>query len=67
VAPVPLRLPDLERALVETPLADVEQARSLAHRWGARAHPLRDNEWKVDAAAGVLAQAIAEAMQPTAD
>jgi CO/xanthine dehydrogenase Mo-binding subunit/CO/xanthine dehydrogenase FAD-binding subunit len=63
VAPVPLRLERLERRLVEAGAPrSMDEVRSLAAQWGSMAHPLRDNEWKVDAAAGVLAQALGRAL-----
>ena len=55
VAPTPLRLRAVERALTRA-------GRSLDHRrlteaaelWTAAAHPLRRNGWKVEAATGLL-------------
>lgn len=64
VAPVPLRLPELERRLVAGGAPKtMSQVRSLTADWGTKAHPLRRNEWKVDAAAGVLAKALGRALE----
>jgi CO/xanthine dehydrogenase Mo-binding subunit/CO/xanthine dehydrogenase FAD-binding subunit len=62
VAPTPLRLPAIERQLVGTAPTTMAELRTLAAGWGAKAHPLKRNEWKVEAAAGVLAKAMAAAL-----
>ena len=48
--PLPLRL---AAARYDGRTAGIESG------WGERAHPLARNEWKVDAAGGVLVQALA--------
>lgn len=59
VAPTPLRLTEVERQLVERTPNSASGLEELCHSWGSRAHPLRRNEWKIDAAAGVLVKALA--------
>jgi CO/xanthine dehydrogenase Mo-binding subunit/CO/xanthine dehydrogenase FAD-binding subunit len=57
LAPTPLRLPDVERGLVGSrPAADRLDA--LSRSWTWRAHPLARNEWKVDAAAGLVRRCL---------
>ena len=59
VAPTPIRLPKLEAALIARPPRTMDELRALTAQWGARAHPLKRNDWKVDAAAGILARTLA--------
>ncbi|GGT65804.1 molybdopterin-dependent oxidoreductase [Streptomyces atratus] len=60
VAPVPLRAHETEHALTGlTPTHDL-LARA-AGGWTRHAHPLPGNDWKLDAAAGLLRQALASA------
>ena len=53
VAPTPMRAVDTERALVGRQLS-AETIATAAAAWQRHAHPLARNEWKVDAATGVL-------------
>jgi CO/xanthine dehydrogenase FAD-binding subunit len=57
LAPTPLRLPDVERELVgQRP--SVDRLDALSRSWTSRAHPLARNEWKVDAAAGLVRRCV---------
>ncbi len=62
MAPVPYRVHEAERLIVDrTPATiDIEAA---ASSWFGRAHPLANNEWKVDAAAELLRRSIAAAVE----
>ena len=63
IAPTPLRLGRLEGALVGTP-ADLDEVRRvLDATWSSIAHPLANNEWKLDAATGVVTTAIGRALR----
>jgi CO/xanthine dehydrogenase FAD-binding subunit len=63
VAPTPLRLGRLEGALVGT-RADLDDVRRvLDATWSSIAHPLANNEWKLDAATGVVTTAIGRALR----
>jgi CO/xanthine dehydrogenase Mo-binding subunit/CO/xanthine dehydrogenase FAD-binding subunit len=57
MAPTPYRAKDTERLLIGRPAADVDPA-SVAAAWVRRAHPLRDNEWKVDVAATMVQRSL---------
>lgn len=59
VAPTPIRLPKLEARLIAQQPRTMEELRAFTAQWGTRAHPLKRNDWKVDAAAGILARALA--------
>lgn len=61
VAPTPWRATATERALVGVPLTDAA-VRHAARAWQRQAHPLRRNGWKVDAAAGLIEQAVRQAL-----
>lgn len=58
IAPTPLRLPEVERQLVRRRPVDSAQVAAVASSWLGRGHPLRRNEWKLDAAAGVVQRAL---------
>ncbi len=62
VAPTPIRLPKLEARLIAQPPRTTDELRTLTAQWGARAHPLKRNDWKVDAAAGILARTLASVL-----
>jgi CO/xanthine dehydrogenase Mo-binding subunit/CO/xanthine dehydrogenase FAD-binding subunit len=57
IAPTPLRLPDVERDLVDS-RPSRHQLDELSRSWTWRAHPLAGNEWKVDAAAGLVRRCL---------
>jgi CO/xanthine dehydrogenase Mo-binding subunit/CO/xanthine dehydrogenase FAD-binding subunit len=67
VAPTPLRLTALERRLVAAPPRTWAELHELCLSWGEKAHPLKNNEWKIDAAAGVLATALARLLDIARD
>lgn len=67
VAPTPLRLPRVERALIDRQPASMRELREIARGWGDKAHPLKRNAWKVEAAGGVLAKALSTALAIEAD
>ncbi|HLX49779.1 MAG TPA: molybdopterin cofactor-binding domain-containing protein [Streptosporangiaceae bacterium] len=54
LAPRPLRLRDVERALAGRTPPGRQQLMEIASAWTGRAHPLPGNRWKVDAAAGLV-------------
>jgi CO/xanthine dehydrogenase FAD-binding subunit len=58
VAPTPLRLPEVERRLVRRRPRTAGQLSAIASCWIGRGHPLENNEWKLDAAAGLLERAL---------
>jgi CO/xanthine dehydrogenase Mo-binding subunit/CO/xanthine dehydrogenase FAD-binding subunit len=62
VAPTPIRLPKLEARLIAQQPQTMEELRAFTGQWGARAHPLKRNEWKVEAAAGILARTLASVL-----
>ena len=59
VAPTPYRLRALERDLITKAPSDWSKLHALCQTWAANAHPLKNNDWKIDAASGVLAIAVA--------
>lgn len=61
VAEKPWRVSCVEEQLVGTPLPRVD-IDHLAACWVRQAHPLRGNQWKVDATVGVLDQALHRAL-----
>jgi CO/xanthine dehydrogenase Mo-binding subunit/CO/xanthine dehydrogenase FAD-binding subunit len=64
LAPTPVRLPSVERALMGWP----RSRRSLveiAELWKSGAHPLPRNGWKVDAAAGLLLTTLEQCLETT--
>lgn len=63
IAPIPLRLPEVERALVRRRPVRAADVEIIAASWLERAHPLRDNEWKLDAAAGLVQRGIERALE----
>lgn len=63
IAPTPLRLPEVERALVRRRPVRASDIEAIAFSWLGRAHPLKGNEWKLDAAAGLLERAIERALE----
>jgi hypothetical protein len=52
----------LEAALVGAPADLDEMRRVLDATWSSIAHPLANNEWKLDAATGVVTTAIGRAL-----
>jgi CO/xanthine dehydrogenase FAD-binding subunit len=54
VAPMPVRLRQVERALIRSGAPGASELASIAGRWVQQAHPLRDNAWKLDAATGLV-------------
>jgi CO/xanthine dehydrogenase Mo-binding subunit/CO/xanthine dehydrogenase FAD-binding subunit len=63
VAPTPVRVPEVERALVNlVPVPprglDAAALDAAAEAWTGRAHPLPGNRWKLDAASGLIASAV---------
>ncbi|HEY1488911.1 MAG TPA: FAD binding domain-containing protein, partial [Micromonosporaceae bacterium] len=62
VAPTPLRLTGVERALVRSPL-DRRSIATIADAWKHRTHPLARNGWKVDAAAGLLQSTLEQCLE----
>jgi CO/xanthine dehydrogenase FAD-binding subunit len=59
IAPTPIRLPEVEQALTGRSLPSLSaELRSLAGLWTHRAHPLADNEWKLQAATGLVHRAL---------
>jgi CO/xanthine dehydrogenase Mo-binding subunit/CO/xanthine dehydrogenase FAD-binding subunit len=54
LAPKPVRLKKVERALVGSRPASRDQLMEVASSWTEQAHPLLGNGWKVDAAAGLV-------------
>lgn len=62
IAPTPLRLPDVERSLRGTPVDEDRVRGALEATWSRIGHPLAGNEWKLDAATGVVVKAIRRAI-----
>lgn len=61
IAPVPLRAAKVEQSLLNAkPTSETVRAASLL--WIADAHPLRNNAWKLTAAAALVARAIGDAV-----
>ncbi|HEY1486920.1 MAG TPA: molybdopterin cofactor-binding domain-containing protein, partial [Micromonosporaceae bacterium] len=54
IAPTPIRLRRVERALVRAGTVTPDELASIARTWTRQAHPLRGNAWKVDAATGLI-------------
>jgi CO/xanthine dehydrogenase Mo-binding subunit/CO/xanthine dehydrogenase FAD-binding subunit len=63
IAPTPLRLPEVERELVRRRPAHAGQVASIATSWLGRGHPLAGNEWKLDAAAGLVQRGLERALE----
>jgi CO/xanthine dehydrogenase FAD-binding subunit len=57
LAPTPLRLADVERRLVGARPPN-DRLDALSRLWNWRAHPLERNEWKVDAASGLVRRCL---------
>jgi CO/xanthine dehydrogenase Mo-binding subunit/CO/xanthine dehydrogenase FAD-binding subunit len=62
IAPTPLRLTGLERAMTGAPVDLPAARRLLDATWSDIAHPLANNEWKLDAATGVVLAAVRRAV-----
>ncbi|TFV59835.1 hypothetical protein E4P41_11315 [Geodermatophilus sp. DF01-2] len=62
IAPTPLRLPEVERALVRRRPVRAADVEAVASSWLDRGHPLKGNEWKLDAAAGLVQRGIERAL-----
>lgn len=62
IAPTPLRLPAMERAMVDEAVDIDRLRRQLETVWSHIGHPLKGNEWKLDAATGVVTTAIERAL-----
>jgi CO/xanthine dehydrogenase FAD-binding subunit len=58
IAPTPLRLEDVERELVDS-RPSAHRLEELSQSWTWRAHPLPRNEWKLDAAGGLVRRCLA--------
>lgn len=58
VAPVPWRAHATESALAGAPMTRTVFEHALNRELDAAAHPLKRNGWKIDAAAGIVAEAI---------
>ncbi|MGC5617150.1 molybdopterin cofactor-binding domain-containing protein [Georgenia sp. Z1491] len=58
ISPTPLRLPDVEARILDAGLAAGDDVEQISTSWLARGHPLPGNEWKLDAAAGLLRRAL---------
>jgi CO/xanthine dehydrogenase Mo-binding subunit/CO/xanthine dehydrogenase FAD-binding subunit len=54
VAPTPVRLTPVERAIVGTVPTSQIQLEEIARVWTEKAHPLPHNSWKVEAAVGLV-------------
>jgi CO/xanthine dehydrogenase Mo-binding subunit/CO/xanthine dehydrogenase FAD-binding subunit len=63
IAPTPLRLPEVERALTRRRAVRAADVESIASSWLGRGHPLEGNEWKLDAAAGLVRRGIERALE----
>ena len=62
LAPEPLRLASIEKALVGHRPDRVKLRSNLDALWSKIGHPLRNNEWKLDAATGVVLHAFDDAI-----
>ncbi len=58
VAPTPIRLPEVERALRSRQLTSIGDLAAVAAAWTVRAHPLPGNEWKLEAASGLVRRCL---------
>ncbi len=62
IAPTPVRLMEVERALVRAGRPTPAGLDAIAARWTRRAHPLPGNAWKVDAASGLIVSAVEQCL-----
>jgi CO/xanthine dehydrogenase FAD-binding subunit len=58
IAPTPFRLRDVEAQVIGRPLDRVRLSSLLDKTWEHHGHPLAGNEWKLDAASGVVLRAV---------
>jgi CO/xanthine dehydrogenase Mo-binding subunit/CO/xanthine dehydrogenase FAD-binding subunit len=58
IAPTAIRLPEVEAALNGHRPEALRDLEAISEGWIARAHPLERNEWKLDAAAGLVRRAL---------
>ncbi|MDO8310063.1 MAG: molybdopterin-dependent oxidoreductase [Actinomycetota bacterium] len=61
MAPIPFRVTDTEDLLVGRDISSIDLA-SASRAWVRRAHPLKGNDWKVDAASALLRRSLAAAI-----
>jgi CO/xanthine dehydrogenase Mo-binding subunit/CO/xanthine dehydrogenase FAD-binding subunit len=62
IAPTPVRLPEVERALVRSGCPTPAELERIAAAWTRRAHPLPGNRWKLDAATGLIVTAVEQCL-----
>jgi CO/xanthine dehydrogenase FAD-binding subunit len=58
LAPTPIRLAPVERALIRARRVNPRQLTEIAGCWTGLAHPLAGNGWKVEAAVGLLSSTL---------
>jgi CO/xanthine dehydrogenase FAD-binding subunit len=66
IAPTPMRLAAVESGLAGRRFDPNRLADLLEETWRREGHPLPMNEWKLDAASGIVQRAVARAVRSTA-